>query len=69
MKLEIRSALEPDKVIDDGSDPIWQKLKKFRRFDSEDYSTIQCKCGASFTWEGWSDELKPFIKEHQNHER
>lgn len=42
-------------------------LKKMRRHDDRDTSTIFCRCGASFTWEAWSDDLDPFLEAHAEH--
>lgn len=42
-------------------------LALYDRSDTLDYSTLTCKCGASFTWHGGDDRLNPWIVEHEPH--
>lgn len=42
-------------------------LSLFPRSDSLDYSTLTCKCGKSFTWNGFDDGLNPWLIEHGAH--
>lgn len=39
----------------------------FTRFDGENYSTLGCVCGSSFTWEGFNDSLHPWMEAHRPH--
>lgn len=40
---------------------------KFRRIDTEDDSTLVCKCGSGFTWEGIDSRLDDWIDQHLAH--
>jgi hypothetical protein len=42
-----------------------RRLGLFSRSDSEDYSTIVCRCGASLTW--GAEDPTPFVDEHWQH--
>lgn len=37
---------------------------RFSRHDGENKSTLFCSCGDSFSWEGVSDELRPWVERH-----
>jgi hypothetical protein len=47
--------------------PDEETLYGFPLYTHPDDSTIRCPCGASFTWEGLSDHLDPWVKEHTPH--
>jgi hypothetical protein len=44
-------------------------MSPFARIDSEGNSTLICKCGSSYTWEGFDDGLDAWTREHTNCER
>ena len=46
-------------------DVAYKVMELMGRSDSEDTSTIMCKCGDSFTWSGCdSVGLKPWLRKH-----
>lgn len=44
-----------------------RRLSLFHRQDTQSRSTIICRCGTSFSWEGFDDNLNPWIEEHMGH--
>ena len=49
--------------------PDVEYLNGFIRYDTADDSTIHCPCGSSFTWEGYSQELGPWMDAHREHQK
>jgi hypothetical protein len=41
---------------------------KYTRYDDEDSSTLVCPCGQSFSWEGFSEDLRSWLADHDLHE-
>lgn len=45
-----------------------EALRKFRRSDAVDYSTITCSCGASVSWYDFRYEgMRLFVLKHAEH--
>ncbi len=59
----LRRALENEDAIGDN-----ETLYGFKRSDTPDDSTIQCPCGASFTWTGADSKLYSWMDEHMPHQ-
>jgi hypothetical protein len=53
--------------IEEGAAAVWRTWHGFGRIDDESRSTVRCACGESFTWEGVSDRLHPWLDEHIPH--